>query len=65
MMRHKGGDERLAHVVKKMPSIRNLHRLRRGLGHCFGVQTGSVAANDLGSRMRPQPLGGALRATVR
>ena len=33
-----------------------LHGLRRGLGSCFGIQAGAVAADDLRAGMGAQPL---------
>ena len=65
MMWHQSAQQSLAHVVKKVPSIGHLYRVRDGFRRRFGVQTGSVPADDLGSRMSPQPLRGAFSAAVR
>ena len=65
MMWHQSALESLAHVVKEVPSIGHLYGLRRGFRRRFGVQTGSVPADDFGARMSPQPLRGAFRAAVR
>ena len=62
MMRYQSA---LAHIVKKVSSISHLNRVRRGFRRRLGIQTGSIPADDLGSRMGPQPLRGTLRAAVR
>ena len=65
MMRYQSTQQSLAHIVKKVPSISHLNRVRRGFRRRLGIQTGSIPTDDLGSRMSPQPLRGTLRAAVR
>src|ERR1039458_4823243 len=65
MMRRQRLDQGIAHVVQQMPAIRYLYSSWCGLGGGRGVQTGAIPADNLGPRVRKQPLFCALRASVR
>ena len=65
MMRPQSLYQSLAHVPKQMPTVGDLHGLRRGFGGRFGIQGGAIAADDLRTGMFAKPLFRALGATVR
>src|ERR1035441_6106546 len=60
MVWHESADKRLAEVVKKMPTVGNLHCVRHGRRGSLGIQAGSIPADNLRSRMSSKPLRGAL-----
>jgi len=59
------GDKRLAQIMKKMPTIGNLHGIRSACLSCLGILTGTIPANNLCPGMSSEPLCSALRAAVR
>src|ERR1039458_4792012 len=65
MVWHEGADKCLAEVVKKMPTVGNLHGLRRGRRSRLGIKTCSIPADNLCSRMSSKPLCCTLRAAIR
>src|ERR1700739_2695197 len=65
MGRNECTDECLRQVVKQVPTIGNLHRLRRTCCCRLGIQAGAVAADDLRSRMSPKPFRSTFRTAVR
>lgn len=65
MVRHECTDECLRQVVKQVPSIGNLHRLRRSCCCCLRIQAGAITADNLRSRMSAKPFRGAFRTAVR
>src|SRR6185437_1303859 len=65
MVRHECTDERLRQVVKQMPTIGNLHCLRRSCSCRLRIQAGAIAADNLRSRMSTKPFHSAFRTAVR
>ena len=65
MVRHECTDECLGQVVKQVPTIRNLHRLRRSCCCCLSIQAGAIATDNLRSRMSTKPFRSAFRTAVR
>ena len=65
MVRYECTDECLGQVVKQVPTIGDLHRLRRSCCCCLRIQAGAIATDNLRSRMSTKPFRSAFRTAVR
>ena len=59
------GTKRLAKIMQKVPSVSNLHGLRRAAAGTFGIETGAVTGHDLNAGMALQPFCDRVRVSIR
>ena len=65
MMWCDGSAQRFAQVPQKVPAVCNLHGLRSRPACGFGVDPATVAANDFGPGMPPEPCSDGVRVAIR
>ena len=59
------GAKGLAKIMQKVPSVSNLHGLRRAAARTFGIKTGAVSGHDLNAGMALQPFCDRVRVSIR